>query len=1154
MPFLSADDTLSPTSSTLETPHIPRGKFQGRAWEDSDQVHNYQQVINAIPKQGHITKQKNFSRPRIPELNIVTDFPSPSRSAKWEPESTAKRKLPKGYKDKRDPTRRSKPQNGVSTRSQEQESKLSGNKGPINNLKRASSKAMELSPSDRLLVIGLQVPSTRLADDGTSPSPTARDPSQSRFGSSLSPLDAISRSHGDGASSVLFRPRNVRGRQRAVSSIYSVASHYPRGLSVMAGVPAARDAPPVPTVQFKASDILNNKARPASVVSVGTQFDEEEDLTPQSGESQKSIRRMSIDTMTTARRSKGWWNELLSPLFPRSNNIFLNGQPSPQDHDDTERLHDPDSSNARRSRAFSDVTDVRSSGSSIWTVSDTDFQPAITPLDDTINRGPSALTTPVTRMVLSPEDEHLYRFGEAAEYYRACWHDQNSPNPYFKCQNHNCCVQKQVPLGLPRDQSQDAGERARGLLEIEAANPFREQARREKFIQTPANRFSAAFGEATEQKSRPKSDFTVFEEDPETTPEIAEARAAPLVRAGSPVRLVKEAVMESEQAPKNISEDRPRQLQAPSIAPSQASTQRLPAYSPPRPYEREYVPISLPEPTAPRTEAVSAFEPSPNFLPTQASEAPRGPNASGGPDVSRETESQAVNNYHTYHYWGPEASNQREAAMARPQLFPPTPPISFAPPPGSIAREEASREQNVRGEIKKENAMKKEEKKEKKKNKKPRMVCFGIVRPKDKKKRRRLYCLLISALLAIIILCVVLAMVLTRKTSIDSVPVQSSWLNITGFPPIPTGISTIAQPDAAVEDSQCIQPTTMWSCALPPEQQASVAPNDSDQPNFRIEILFQNNTGTNAPGSSKRLLHRSTRRRLLQVRQSVFTPNPAPPSQEDQIFLGNTTDGIVEPADGEPTPFFISFLNTAVVPIKLHKRQDSGSNTTNPFPNLDSVIPAPDLNPNQTAAPANLLPYPTAQPLRLYNRGLATEHYGFYTYFDRSVFLRSTGVAVKNNNITGAISGDEKGGAAENVATARCTWRDTRFLVQIWTNSGSSMPLLPGGNSTADSSRSSANDFSRPGSFPYPITISLDRHGGDLNTKEVYCYGVAPDQTIADIPGNKLLQQENRSVGGTLVNPALGPFGDVTVGNGPGQFGGIDGGTGGCRCQWRNWQ
>lgn len=444
---------------------------------------------------------------------------------------------------------------------------------------------------------------------------------------------------------------------------------------------------------------------------------------------------------------------------------------------------------------------------------------------------------------------------------------------------------------------------------------------------------------------------------------------------------------------------------------------------------------------------------------------------------------------------------------------------------------------------------------------------------KRKKKRICLWSCLAIFILAIIALIVGLAVGLTRKPKND-MPVESRWLNLTGYPPIPTGISTVARLDTIKEASGCVNPSTVWSCAVPKEEQESIAPNAPNQPNFRLEIRFVNGSISNS--SATQTLSRRSSSHHFQPRDTfldtILNPSPRVPTFEDQRFLGNTTDDHALPFEGESTPFYLSFLNPAPLPSRLHKRQTRPTNTTTPSPSsssgdalasrLASLIPTPAVNPDGSgaAAPANLYPLPTAQPLRLFDRGLPTEHYGFYTYFERSIFLRSlNSTAEKEAGETGNVAADLDGGAAAEGANFRCSWTQTRFRVQIWTRQ--STPLLGnssvtvnlgGGASGGSNKTSSANTFAQPGSFPYPVTITTDRHGGSLDGKMVYCYAL--DERGRYILNEKGIQPEQRSFGGTPVNPAQGPFGNVPVSLEDGGPGGIDGGSGGCECQWVNWQ
>jgi hypothetical protein len=451
------------------------------------------------------------------------------------------------------------------------------------------------------------------------------------------------------------------------------------------------------------------------------------------------------------------------------------------------------------------------------------------------------------------------------------------------------------------------------------------------------------------------------------------------------------------------------------------------------------------------------------------------------------------------------------------------------------------------------------------------------LKKKKKSKRRWWCCCLCFILLLLVGLAIALAILLSRKhTAATQKPTQiqtdsSTFITVSNFPPVPTGTLTIARPDLLTSVSGCVNPGTMWSCSVPKEQQASIQPNSPDQPDFVVNIVYDNSSvqstrrlRTRQPSSGTFHARSWVKGGLLRGRDasasSAFTPSPAPPTLEDQAFLGSTTDNITSPFEGESTPFFISFtppaLGTPTSKRKV-KRQSSSSpssaasSTVNVIPNIATALPLPSSQPDGTAEPANLLPFPVLQPLRLYNRGLADEHYGFYTYFERNIFMQSISIQNTSQQLMGEIPADENGGSTFVGARARCSWRDTRFKVQIWTNKDNSSSLLPSpSGSTPAKSSAAAQSFVRPGTFPYPVTITLDRHGGGLTTKMLFCYGM-DDRGHIDIHAGRF-QPENRSFAGVLVNPALGPFTNVNVTASQGGPGGIDGGTGGCLCQWSN--
>ncbi|KAE8342368.1 hypothetical protein BDV24DRAFT_173925 [Aspergillus arachidicola] len=425
--------------------------------------------------------------------------------------------------------------------------------------------------------------------------------------------------------------------------------------------------------------------------------------------------------------------------------------------------------------------------------------------------------------------------------------------------------------------------------------------------------------------------------------------------------------------------------------------------------------------------------------------------------------------------------------------------------------------------------------------------CFG--RPgREGRLRRRWYAAIASFFIIIVVVAVILAIMLTRKG--DETPVQSQWLNLTGYPPMPTGIATVAGPEPQVQNSGCITPSTLWSCALPYEQQSDNKPYAANQPNFRVEIRFRNGTYPN----STTVTSKSSEAKASRRSDNSFSPSPSPPDMKDQTFLGNTTDKNSVPYAGEETPFYMTILSPLQMSTsKLSRRSDSA------FPNIESLIPSPDLDSDGTAAAAKLYPLPESQPVRLYNRGQDTEHYGFYTYFDRSIFLESSAPLTDSKNDDS--TSDANGGPSKAHARVRCTWAQTRFLVQIWTRPGktllsnsSSAITTPTPTHTGTSnptSSNSATDFVRPGSFPYPITITLDRHGGAIKKKMVYCYGMESDQHVNSTEAK--LQVEDRGFGGNTINPAPGIFNMSDSALSASGYGGFDGGTGGCSCQWTNW-
>ncbi|KUI53953.1 hypothetical protein VP1G_01379 [Cytospora mali] len=498
--------------------------------------------------------------------------------------------------------------------------------------------------------------------------------------------------------------------------------------------------------------------------------------------------------------------------------------------------------------------------------------------------------------------------------------------------------------------------------------------------------------------------------------------------------------------------------------------------------------------------------------------------------------------------------------------------------------------------------------------------CYGRAGREGRQRRRVWLWVCLAVFLLLVTLGVVLGIELSRRATgatHDAAPASASatgsssstesvWLNLTNFPPIPTGLATVVAPDNSEAVDGCAAPSTLWSCSLPPEQQADNEPHDANQPEFVLQIQYDNSTrqlwdipngtpptpsgsinkvtsttrvsttatsvahtstkGTSTTGTSSAASATSTDsdgssltspssnelvtdsdstldRRSSTLYDTGIAPNPVPPSFDEMWFLGNTTDGIVsDEKAGEPTPFYISFFKNAsssAGPNMLpgtdasNTKRGTGNGIgsgTDSSDNLTQYLPAPLLNEDGTGAPAQLRPYPFQQPLRLFDRGLPTEHYGFYVYFNKTIYLESM------DNDT--ASSDSNGGSRETNANWLASWQETRFIVKIWTQKGNTTRLM-GGSGPSEK----VSETTMPGTFPYPITIGEDTHGGDVNLKRFFAYGVEADQHINTTEAK--LFNNDIGYGGNVINPRL-PSGDLS-------WGGIDGGTGGCKCEWVNW-
>ncbi|KKY17334.1 hypothetical protein UCRPC4_g05657 [Phaeomoniella chlamydospora] len=1085
----------------------------------------------------------------------------------------------------------------------------------------------EISPSARTIVIGTDDEDIQkyIKKHGNDAPGLGRDSSQRTTPATpsivITPAEDSGRWNGPDGSNRLKRP---------ASSIYSQAT------GVALPYPINADVPPVPPVPQKHQQPTISTSKETTIKPGRLSLDSWKcDESPVDGKDHLSVtsdgserlilERQTTVTTTDRHRSRGWWN-IISPILTRTNTLVSRKTPtSAEAHPPMPKVQlqkapipgqdelwkgDLSPETPRRKGIMSSTISTWSRWSD-WerdrelsdTVSDTG-------IDEKHGQDEKALETPQqTVAVLSPPPMD----GLAAEYFQACAHDLISPAPYFECQGHSCnerlpqLVSSRKSLDLPVpdhiihatksiDQNKsldlpDTSSTSRPL-EVPASDPSAVE--EPSLNRGRSDSGSTVIDDESEDEAEEDGQIVPVKVEDELHPEQRSPPTAPMgpppaVSAargpalGSPPARTFEPVQLDAQPPRNmpgaiqagptfanpvataepetyhvnpgpaeppvqyVNYIPPSPLQPPRLfqespRPAGRGPSSLPSYSPPRPVTRFPGPMpglaeqpASPGPLSP--EAARTMEPY-NGMPMSEIRAPR------------ESPKFVTNNYYTH--------------------LPPRPNATPVPPP---KREEEDfdpfhRETGI-SHVQKD----RDDRSEKKSSRSwrqcmPKRSCF----PKREDGKKRRWVILISlGLLSVVVVCIVLATTLTRKG--DNTPVQSEWLNLTGYPPMPTGIMTVAQPDMVKEQSGCVHPSTMWSCALPKEDIDTLSNGQANQPNFRVEIRFRNGTvsnGTTVASSKRRLRGRSSISSRLYQRDSftddLYTSSPAAPALTEQSFLGNTTDNITQPFEGEATPFYITFMspNKTFDDTQLSKRSSS-SNSNTSASELNSSIPSPSTLSSGAASLATLLPFPSSQPVRLYDRGLSTEHYGFYIYFDRSIYLTSTNTTE---------SADENGGSERSNSSFQCTWAQTRFLVKIWTSSSFDGQLLSSLNSNTNNSsssssnnssssstttNSSATDFSRPGSFPYPITIALDRHGGGLKKKLLYCYDLDNDSgEPIPVRGTGAIHQEFRSFGGTIINAAPGLFdleGDGTTDDDyDSSLGGIDGGTGGCGCQWENFQ
>ena len=333
---------------------------------------------------------------------------------------------------------------------------------------------------------------------------------------------------------------------------------------------------------------------------------------------------------------------------------------------------------------------------------------------------------------------------------------------------------------------------------------------------------------------------------------------------------------------------------------------------------------------------------------------------------------------------------------------------------------------------------------------------------------RRFARLLIAIAVLLLLGLLALLLVLFVPWQQSNIPIEAAWLNLTGFPPLPTGVATVINPKAVQEIDGCTSQQGLWSCGLSASDPTITASSQQKSPEFRFQISFRDNIlpsnetaiqPSNITLSRRSLGHASGASNV--ARRNIFTSplwtsSPAAPTLQDQEFLGRTTDNVSAPYDGEQTPFYITLLNASALTdaqsSRLRKRDSpypyptgpsSSTNTNSSNLNISQQQQQliTQLEQRHTGHPTcsnhdrrlssthlSCIPSPTHSPLRLYDRGLSSEHYGFYTYFDRALYISDAANGTVRREVTHPFSSAVTSNTPLDSSTAVCTWSQTRLL------------------------------------------------------------------------------------------------------------------------------
>lgn len=277
----------------------------------------------------------------------------------------------------------------------------------------------------------------------------------------------------------------------------------------------------------------------------------------------------------------------------------------------------------------------------------------------------------------------------------------------------------------------------------------------------------------------------------------------------------------------------------------------------------------------------------------------------------------------------------------------------------------------------------------------------GLVRTeKHGMTRTRKWCLVGCLIVIVLVAAIIGGVVGGRSKSQGSTAQPESASSLENGPPtIPLGTVVVRPFRSARLLSTCVAKSYIWSCVLPPDTKFPITSAIND--NFRVpEFRF--------------IIKRRSQIDASGMPESEWLPVPRNiPNTTDYESI-SSVDGVKDV--GEETDFYITLATIATSAIVKTKELHNDSNINNE----NNRAAKETIREESHMLPSVL----KNQPLRLFDRGLDTEHYGFHIYFDKSVQFV--------NNTRPAPSQDT-GGVSANSSGFRIMWNKTRFKVTIFT-------------------------------------------------------------------------------------------------------------------------